>query len=100
MFGGHALADTSVTVDVTVQPTRMSGYCHTARNDETTREVGILLLNTNWSYPSHICSNPSNSSVARGQSRQEAPKTILSPSLGVANLRGARPVTNMQGVTL
>jgi hypothetical protein len=65
MFGGHALADTSVTVDVTVQPTR--SYCHTARNDETTREVGILLLNTNWSYPSLICSNPSNSSVARAK---------------------------------
>ena len=67
MFGGHALADTSVPVDVTVQPTPMSGYCHTARNDETTREVGILLLNTNWSYPSLICCNPSNSSVARAK---------------------------------
>jgi hypothetical protein len=99
MFGGHALADTSLTVDVTVQPTRMSGYCHTARNDETTREVGILLLNTNWSYPSHM--QQSIQQLGRpGHSRQEAPKTILSPSLGVANLRGERPVTNMQGVTL
>jgi hypothetical protein len=69
VFGEHALTDTSVTVDVTVQPTRMSGYCHPARNDETTRKVGILLVNINWSYPSHICSNPSNNSVAQAKSR-------------------------------